>query len=362
MNVAQVENLSIVHSFQNQYAIYRTSDGKEGIITLDGEIILPAKKYVSILPLCDHLFDLVTKDLQHITFDAIRQEILPLSLCLKGGEDHYIFSQNANGTTFWQKDDQFGICDSQCRILLPAEYEKITFYAGKYWLKKANRWMVLNKKLEKCFSDVEDVRLLIGAKAKNDAVAVAKDGAYYLLSANGERLTKEHYDYLQPFTEDGYAIAKIDGKLVVIDENEQVLCRTKQTITYDDSQTYPYWRFMWVSANRLAFYEAGKYGLMTPTGNVIVPPTYAEITVLGYQNLIPVKSTEGLCGYIDVEGKIVVPCRYKFVTFKKAINQFLVRTIDNKYGLLDRIGNPVLPAIYKQITVDQDGRLFMLLS
>lgn len=221
---------------------------------------------------------------------------------------------------------------------------------------------MLSEKLEKSYSDVDDVQLLIGAKAKNDSVAVAKDGEYYLLAANDERLTKGRYDFLQPFTEAGYALAKIDGKLVIIDEKEQVLCRTEYTTSYDDSQPRPYWRLMWVSANRLAFYEDGKFGLMTPDGKVIVPPTYAEITVLGHDNLIPVKSTEGLRGYIDVDGKVIVPCRYKYVLFKKAINQFLVHTTDEKYGLLDRDGKNVLLAIFNYIDVDKSGRIVAIIN
>lgn len=348
MNVTQVENLALVHTLGNQYGIYRTFDGKEGIITLDGEIILPAKDYMGIIPLFDNLFDLVIDDIKHTTFNANRKEMLPLVIRQKTFAEQYIFVQ---------QDSKLGICDRQFHILLPAEYERIVFYASRYWLKTSKRWIVLNEKLEKCYSDVDDLQLLIGAKAKDDSVAVDKDGEYYLLSSNGKRLTKGQYDFLQPFTEAGYALAKIDGKFVVIDENEQVLCRTEYTMTYDDSLARPYWRLMWVSVNRLAFYEDGKFGLMAPNGKVIVPPTYAEITVLGHENLIPVKSTEGLRGYIDVDGKVIVPCNYKYVVFKKKINQFIIHTTEMKYGLLDRNRHTVLPSIYKHIDVDKNGRI-----
>ena len=209
---------------------------------------------------------------------------------------------------------------------------------------------------------VEDVRLLIGAKAKDKSVAVALNGEYFLLSAQKKRITKGHYEFLEPFTEAGYAIAKVNGKLVIIDEEEQILHHTNYSATYDDSLPYPYWRCMWVASNRLAFYQDEKFGLMKPDGKVIVEPIYAEILVLGYQELIPVKSTEGLRGYIDINGQIVIPCLYKHVTYNRTTNQFRVRTTENKYGLFDKNGNPVLPTIFKQITIDQDGHVLALLD
>ena len=106
----------------------------------------------------------------------------------------------------------------------------------------------------------------------------------------------------------------------------------------------------------------GKFGLMTPEGKVIVEPTYAEILVLGCEELIPVKSSEGWRGYIDIDGNTVIPCRYKFISFKRETNQFRVKTVDNKFGLIDINGNSVLPAIFQQLTIDKKGCIFTSLN
>ena len=101
---------------------------------------------------------------------------------------------------------------------------------------------------------------------------------------------------------------------------------------------------------------------MTPTFEVIVKPVYYFINTNGKQNLIPVRSTEGFRGYVDINGKIVVPCKYKSTTFIKPINQIEVKTADEKYGLLDINGNPVLPAIFKYISIDANGSIFTTLN
>ncbi len=363
MNVSQVKNLISVKDFKNQYGVYRTSDNKEGIIKRNGEIIFPAKDYMSVIALNDHLFDLTKEDFTHATFDTNLNEILPIMIDYNGSNGHCIFYEHVNGTSNLEENKKFGICDSNYQVLLPAIYERIIYFAETYWLKKSDRcWLVLNEQLETSYSMVEDVRLLIGAKAKDKSVAVALNGEYFLLSAQKKRITKGHYEFLEPFTEAGYAIAKVNGKLVIIDEEEQILHHTNYSATYDDSLPYPYWRCMWVASNRLAFYQDEKFGLMKPDGKVIVEPIYAEILVLGYQELIPVKSTEGLRGYIDINGQIVIPCLYKHVTYNRTTNQFRVRTTENKYGLFDKNGNSVLPAIFQQLTIDKKGCIFTSLN
>ena len=363
MNVSQVKNLISVKDFKNQYGVYRTSDNKEGIIKRNGEIIFPAKDYMSVIALNDHLFDLTKEDFTHATFDTNLNEILPIIIGYNGSNGHCIFYELVNGTSNPEENKKYGICDSNYQVLLPAIYERIIYFAETYWLKEWDGyWMVMNEQLETTYSMVEDVRLLIGAKAKDKSVAVAVNGEYFLLSAQKKRITKGNYEFLQPFTEAGYAIAKVNGKLVIIDEKEQIIHRTQYSVTYDGSQPYPYWQCMWVASNRLAFYQDGKFGLMTPEGKVIVEPTYAEILVLGCEELIPVKSSEGLRGYINVNGEIVIPCLYKHVTYNRTTNQFRVRTTENKYGLFDKNGNPVLPTIFKQITIDQDGHVLALLD
>ena len=363
MNVSQVENLISVKISKNQYGVYRTSEKKEreGIIKRNGEIMVPAEGYLSVVALNDHLFDLTNEDLTHATFDTNLNQMLPFVIDRILGTGHFIFYVPLNDRNW--REQSFGICDSNYQVLLAPNYERIIYFAETYWIKEwYGCWMVMNEQLKTSFPNVEDVRLLIGAKAKDKSVAIAIDREYFLLSANRERITYGHYEFLEPFTEAGYAIAKVNGKLVIIDEKEQILHSTEYSVTYDGSQPYPYWRFMWVASNRLAFYQDGKYGLMTPEGKVIVEPTYAEILVLGCEELIPVKSTEGLRGYIDINGQIVIPCLYKHVTFNRTTHQFRVKTTDNKYGLFDKNGNPVLPTIFKQITIDEDGQVSALLD
>ena len=71
MNVSQVKNLISVKDFKNQYGVYRTSDNKEGIIKRNGEIIFPAKDYMSVIALNDHLFDLTKEDFTPIFVSEI---------------------------------------------------------------------------------------------------------------------------------------------------------------------------------------------------------------------------------------------------------------------------------------------------
>lgn len=365
MNVSEVTNLSEVRAFKNQYAIYQTSDKVEGIIDRSGNIILPATEYL-ISRVTDNLFNLLNVEKrEEYTFDADLNTILPISIFNKINDNCYIFSE----IDFSYLNDPeaivpTGICDKNYEVIIPAIYEFIMYYANTFWLKKTDHhWIVLNEQYEQVYSDVEDFIRLVGATPKDLSVAVAKDGEYYLLSPEKERITKGHYEYLEPFTVDGYALAKLDGKIIVIDEKENILLCTDYSKTYDKSERFPAsWKCMWVASNRLAFYKNGKFGLMTPTGEVIVKPEYYFINTNGKQNLIPVRSTEGFRGYVDINGKIVVPCKYKSTTFIKPINQIEVKTADEKYGLLDINGNPVLPAIFKYISIDANGSIFTTLN
>ena len=150
MNVSQVENLISVKISKNQYGVYRTSDNKEGIIKRNGEIIFPAKDYMSVIALNDHLFDLTKEDFTHATFDTNLNEILPIMMDYTGSNGHCIFYEHVNGTNNLEENKKFGICDSNYQVLLVPNYERIIYYAETYWIKEwGGCWMIMNEQLKK---------------------------------------------------------------------------------------------------------------------------------------------------------------------------------------------------------------------
>ena len=55
--------------------------------------------------------------------------------------------------------------------------------------------------------------------------------------------------------------------------------------------------------------KEGKYGFMTKTGQILVPPQYES--VLGFSEGMAAVKMAGLWGFIDRSGKVVIPVQYK---------------------------------------------------
>jgi len=114
------------------------------------------------------------------------------------------------------------------------------------------------------------------------------------------------------------------------------------------------------------FYEDGRMGLEDADGNVILPPTFDEISFFTTtrggdnhtpsidvdSNFAPVRNGSSW-GFIDRRGNIIVPLVYDRVD--RFINGFAAVSRNNMWGFVDTAGREIVAPTYSQVRFFTDG-------
>lgn len=204
-----------------------------------------------------------------------------------------------------QKNDKYGLADSDGNIIYPPENDAVN-----------------NVELKQYFT-------------------VRKEKLYGIYFVGIRKKTEIEFDKVYSDGV-GYVMAVKNKKAGVFNlQGEQII-----PFEYDDEFISQYTGIgLRVSKNK-------KRGIIDTKGNIIIPTVYDDISTFyqtGFSGFFKVKSGEKY-GVINLNGETVIPIEFGGVYVEKDFFNVVTPKPDRKFGLYDRQGNVVVPAIYNWIT------------
>jgi len=184
---------------------------------------------------------------------------------------------------------------------------------------------------------------------------------YYIFDGNGNKVFQYHFEEVFDLNDDGFAIAKVDGKYVWIN----VLKKTVSEPIQFDSDVLPSY-FGILSDGLIAFstdplHKSG-IGFMDYSGKVkITPSVNLRYSENKKDNRINVAFSEGLCrirknnkyGFIDMKGNIVIPFQFDYV--RDFEDGYSVVLVNGKYGAIDKSGKYIISPEYEDLYYVKNG-------
>ena len=349
----QIPNLAQMRAFNGDYTVFTTTTGEQGIVDRHGNVVYVADdKRQYITHIWGTLFEIMVMKpkFQRKQIDAATGQIIDKCLQYPGLGTDIVFTEN----------HLYGVCDADYNTIILPQYQTLMVKQGYYWVQnQAGKWGAIDAKGNQHLPMEYDEVVREAVNERSDMIIVAKDGKYYQIDKDGNPLSKQ-YNYLRPATAEGYAIIRNEIGLAIINPNEQIIAQTHYQEHYR-SNCYPDWLFYWCTPDSIAFYEEGKFGIMTAQGQVIAEPKYSHVMHSNLRDVIIVRETtpeskEAHEGAIRTNGEVVLPMEYKSIIPRKKYNILIIKKND-KYGLVDNRGNMILPMEYDSMSISNEQGL-----
>jgi hypothetical protein len=209
------------------------------------------------------------------------------------------------------------------------------------------RYGIINSDAEDVFPpEYESIRLL-----ENGAYRLLKDGRFGFADKNGNTLLQPVCERLYKTHED-YAVVKINGSWGLLDMRTFTIsmfltasylgpCQDKTCVINEGGS---------ISEDGHHI-TGGKWGVVSPGGEVIVPPEYERVTSFR-EGAIAVKK-DGKWGFVDKHGDILIPLEYENVSsFQEGVAAVKK---DGKWGFVDKHGDILIPLEYERVSSFQAG-------
>lgn len=325
MNIRELTTLDHIMGFKGEYAVFKALENgraTQGLINRKGEIVWDAHSTVPILKVTDTIF--MGRPMEShslVCYDIVSQKIVERPAC------------------------------------------KLLIDGGYFLRNKENKWasFIDEKQVtDFIYDDIIRLENLVPTKQGKNLCVRQGDKSFYI-DKQGNRISKE-YDYLEPCTQSNYALAKIDGKIWVIDGDENSMVATKWEDTWckieGQGETYHY-GLKWITPDMLLFAEGEKWGIMDIYGAVILPAEYEWISAEDdYKSFILKK--DGLCGVMSKEAILsqkqdwLIPCIYQYLFYRDG---FYAAHKDDKKGVIDAQGKIIIPFEYDSLVPARDEKL-----
>lgn len=221
------------------------------------------------------------------------------------GHDKFLF--------YLQKDGKTGYADVQGEIVIPMIYDEFgDFKDGIVSAKKSGKWGVIddNHRIIMPFQfDFDEI-----STPQGDIIIINKNNSYGYADITGKVFIPPMYQSAQYFYADKAIVQNTNGKWGVIDKSNQPVIDfiydhiSRGDMTYEGKTTH------------YVIQQHDKYGLLSPTGNVLLKPIYDEI-----------------------DDDIL-------------LDDFLKVKQNGKYGLFNEIGTQFTPIIYERFSKNYDNR------
>lgn len=306
-----------------------------------------------------------------------------------------------------QLGNKYGVLNPKGETILAAEYDDILFDGYRYKVKKGEKWGLYDSKgkelMPTCFDAIEDhafvnqMRVRIGNKwavynwVKDNPCAlgisyddidyfskyfVVREGSKFgLLDIDAKEILPIEYDYMAPFflkylntvivgQNKKVGLFRIDsvGKKHVevpieyddiwIDENNFKLKvrsgdridyyfvdQTLFDLAYNDVQYYE-------DINRVMVKKKGKWGMMTPEGEEMIPVAYDKIHVMNANQFMVQK--KGKWGLLNGRGREMIPVLYDEFDYRPDKDIFFVNKGGN-WGIVSIKKGILLPPKYEDL-------------
>lgn len=345
----KIENLAKMRAFNGDYTVFTTTTGEQGIADRQGNVIYgPIDKSQYITHIWGTLFEIMVMKpkFQRKQIDAVTGQIIDKCLQYPGLGTDIVFTEN----------HLKGVCDVNYQTIIEPIYKSIYLIQGYYWVQNQDdKWGTIDAKGEVHLPFEYDDVVSASVNEKQDDIVVAKDGKYFRIDTNGNRISKQ-YDYLRPANKADFAIIRNEIGLAIIDKDEQIIAQTQYQDNYREN-CYPNWLFYWCNAECIAFAEEGLFGIMNAYGKVIAKPQYSHVMQCNLSDVIIIRDEEStLEGAIRTNGEMVLPTEFDTICPRKMFNVMMVKQ-SGKYGLINGNGKIILPIEYDNISISNERGL-----
>ncbi len=306
-----------------------------------------------------------------------------------------------------QLGNQYGVLNPKGETILPAQYDDILFDGYRYKVKKNDKWGLHDNKgkelIPTCFGGIENhayvnqMRVKLDGKwavynwIKDDACAmtigyddidyfadyfVVREGSKFgLLDINAKVVLPIEYDYMAPFflkylntvivgKNKKVGLFRIDSTgtkhvevpmeyddIWIDEENFKLKVRQGDKVdyffvdqplfdmAYNDVQYYE-------DINRVMVKLKGKWGMVTPEGEELIPLAYSKIHVLKTNQFMVQK--KGKWGLLNGQGKELIPVLYDEFDYRPKKDIFFVNK-GGKWGIVSIKKGILLPPKYEDL-------------
>jgi hypothetical protein len=286
---------SISGSFYEGAAAQVRLNGKYGVIDVKGKMLIPC----------------IYEEMSVVNID---------------GQEYYIVSKN----------NRFGVINDQHEVVVPFEYEGITrSYNSNILLvvSKNGKSGVMNFISRKMVIPMQFDRIELLGSSSN-MIKVKKGADYTLYNTSGEQVLSNWYQRLD-INDDQTALVEQKGKKGLINLAEKKVV----PFEYDALE-----RVYGSSPNLFVAQKAGKYGVVSADGKLVLPVQFDHITSPRSDLFIVAKG--GKKGLMGFDGRQVVAMEYEEVVYGE--RYFLVKK-NGKAGIISRDGDVVVPVEYDML-------------
>lgn len=351
----KIENIQWLYGFRYGLGEFQVKQGRKtlnGLLNAAGEIVLePQFKTLCII-------DENTVALYHNSGNKCK--VLDLKSNNIYTSEHY-YAQKYGGTITWQRGKGYGVIDINGNIMIPHKYCRL-------WRRVDASYIAFNRRnkyglLDSCGNELIPFEYDYLGGEIPDRISARQGEDQFVLDGAGQRLSEKRYDYLEDFTENGYAIfgeKESDFKpesmrYGIIDRYEKITVQAiYSSLCWDIGDQH--------RLSCQAPYYSG-FGIIDRNGNTLVPLIYYERPSCGpdktYIAYLPyVKYEKGdssymgytVTGVIDEAGYVVIPFRnWQIFSFGRAFRIYDRQL--KRYGLYSSSGEELLPFEFDHIDI-----------
>lgn len=265
-----------------------------------------------------------------------------------------------NNILMLQQNAKQGVYDLEGNMILPIQYENITF-AGKYInAYKDGKLLVFD--VTGTLQSEDSYKSLITVANGKYSITINRDNKYGVIDSNKTNILENKYSYIE-YAFDNYFIVSLDEKTGIVDGNNNIIIPIEKDIVQNIRGTNTI-QVINSSDNTFELYNKKMEKVSTQTdARIYIKDNYIEIASANNieyfdfdgnkqeakniftENKIFAQQKDGKWGYVDKNGNTVVEFKYEMAT---DINKygFGAFKLDGKWGVIDQNGNVIKEATY----------------
>lgn len=249
------------------FRVYKNE--KTGICSLDGKLLLPCTYDEIDLLSGNYPLIRVKKEGRYGFINPRLKQIIPCVYEAVSIEDNGTFLFNING--------KWGLADTNNQVIIDAKYDQIYGFSG------SNQSLVRQDSLLG-FIDSKGIIIIpiryhmLGASILNNRVMYYEKGLYGFLDSNGKVAIPAQFDRVNNFEKNICGVCK-NGRWYLINPNGEKI----------NHEIYDFIDFSWLGNKYLKVMKNKHYGILDDKGTIVYPCEYDEIN--GYSRSLgfPVK-------------------------------------------------------------------------
>lgn len=275
-----------------------------------------------------------------------------------GNEYEYIEFDSVNQILLLQKNAKQGVYDLSGNMILPIQYDEITF-AGKYInATKDGKLLVFDNTGTKLADD--SYKSLINVSDEKYYITIDRDNNYGVIDSNKSVVINNEYSYID-YAFDNYFIVSKNGKSGVIDTNSNVIIPIDKNVVQHINGTNI---IQTINSNTTEIYNKQMEKVLEHTNaKIYIRENYIEIQSENnikyfdfdgnkkevkdiFSNKIFAKEQNGKWGYIDENDNVVIDFKYDMATNLNKYGFGAIR-LNGKWGVVDSNGNIIKEPTYE---------------